>query len=171
MSRGRRLSDKPQKILIYGYGNPGRQDDGLGIRFISELECWLKQNIMDNISLDSNYQLNIEDALALSEADIAIFVDASTETIEDFVLTKVEPCDKVEFTMHAVSPAFILSLCRDLYKTAPKTYLLHIKGYEWAMQEGLSEKAGCNLNLALAFIQSILKEPEQITRIPELSSV
>ena len=31
------------RILIYGYGNPGRQDDGLGIRLSEELENWAHQ--------------------------------------------------------------------------------------------------------------------------------
>ena len=28
-------------ILIYGYGNPGRQDDGLGPTLVDALETWL----------------------------------------------------------------------------------------------------------------------------------
>jgi Ni,Fe-hydrogenase maturation factor len=29
------------KILVYGFGNPGRQDDGLGIFFVNEFEKWV----------------------------------------------------------------------------------------------------------------------------------
>ena len=32
------------KILVYGYGNPGREDDGLGIRFAEIIETWDLQN-------------------------------------------------------------------------------------------------------------------------------
>jgi hydrogenase maturation protease len=164
------LQDKRKKILIYGYGNPGRQDDGLGNAFVAEIEKWLLQNNITGVTLDSNYQLNIEDAVQLAECDIAVYVDASTEAIDDYVLTEVLPSDKVEFTMHAVNPAFVLSLCQDLYGKHPPTYLLHIKGYEWAMQEGLSVQAVDNLNKALAFMQDLLKAPDTFSRISELCS-
>ena len=76
-------------VLLYGYGNPGRQDDGLGNAFIDRIEEWIKEEGLENIELDSNYQLNIEDAEAISNYDIAIFIDASVEEIDDFCVTKV----------------------------------------------------------------------------------
>ena len=36
--------DKDLRILFYGYGNPGRQDDALGIHFIDQMEIWIKEN-------------------------------------------------------------------------------------------------------------------------------
>ena len=37
-----------KKILLYGYGNPGRQDDGLGVLLVEELEKWSKINQIDS---------------------------------------------------------------------------------------------------------------------------
>ena len=62
------------KILFYGYGNPGRQDDGLGIMFIEQIEQWIKDENLENIETDSNYQLNIEDAEIISHKDFVIFL-------------------------------------------------------------------------------------------------
>lgn len=154
------MTDKPS-ILIYGYGNPGRQDDGLGNAFIDLMEAWLKENKMEQVELDSNYQLNIEDADAIKDKDFVLFVDASEEDIEDFILTRVEASGaQVEFTMHAVSTAFILNLCNQLYQKDPVTYLLHIKGHEWEFQEGLSPKAKANLDKAFKFITDKIQDPE-----------
>ena len=50
------------KILVYGYGNPGRQDDGLGISLVEMIEDWKNKKKLSYIETDSNYQLNIEDA-------------------------------------------------------------------------------------------------------------
>ena len=61
-----------KKVLIYGYGNPGRQDDALGILLVEKMELWAKENGLGFIDFDSNYQLNIEDAMAISEYDIVI---------------------------------------------------------------------------------------------------
>ena len=108
------ISKDKNSILIYGYGNPGRQDDGLGVAFVEQIESWLNNRNMDNVETDTNYQLNIEDAFTISQKDVVVFVDASVENIEDFCLTKVEPSNEVEFTMHAVSPSFVLDLSQRL---------------------------------------------------------
>jgi hydrogenase maturation protease len=147
------------KVLIYGYGNPGRRDDGLGIRLVEKIGEWCKEKGWKNIDFDSNYQLNIEDAELISNYDIVIFADASTEDMEHCRLSKVNPSEaRIEFTMHAVSPAFVLSLCNDIFKKHPETYLLHIKGYEWNFKEGISNKAKENLNIALKTIEDFLSE-------------
>jgi len=147
------------RILFYAYGNPGRQDDGLGIAFVKELEKYVRQDEIEGVSFDTNYQLNIEDADTIKDYDIVIFVDASQEDIPLFCITDVSPSEaRTKFTMHAVSPAFILDLCQKLYNKFPRTYLLHIKGYEWDFQERLSTHALQNLSLSLKFIQYQLQK-------------
>jgi len=148
------------EILIYGYGNPGRQDDGLGIALTQKLEAWVIENQLPGVDFDSNYQLNIEDAAAIAQKDVVIFADASEEDIEDFCLSQVDGSSKVSFTTHAASPGYIIQLCKELFKKEPLVLLLHIKGYEWAFQEGLSERARENLNRALEYMQTLLADPE-----------
>ncbi len=150
------------KILIYGYGNPGRQDDGLGNLFVDEAQKWAKAEGLENISFDSNYQLNIEDAANIAEQDIVIFVDASVEDISDFLLTEITPEAKVEFSMHSVSPAFVVHLCNDIYSRTPKSLLLHIKGYEFEFKEGITEKAFQNFSKAYKYMKPLLKSPDLI---------
>jgi Ni,Fe-hydrogenase maturation factor len=112
--------------------------------------------------LDSNYQLNIEDAATISSQDSVIFVDASREDIEEFVLTEITPSSKVEFSMHSVSAAFVVKLCNDIYYKTPKSYLLHIKGYEWEFKQGITPNAIVNLNKAMDFIIPLLRSPAKI---------
>ncbi len=154
------------KILIYGYGNPGREDDGLGAALVSRLEEWSKSSGYTGIEFDTNYQLNIEDAEAISGKDIVIFADASTEEIDDYLFTEVTGETEVSFTTHAASPGYIVQLCRDLFGKCPKVYLLHIKGYRWDFKEGLSKEAENNLQKALDFTKKyFLDLPEQNSRI------
>jgi len=40
-----------KKTLIYGYGNPGRQDDAIGIMLVEKLEHWAGSEGYDWISL------------------------------------------------------------------------------------------------------------------------
>lgn len=143
-------------ILIYGYGNPGREDDGLGIELVKELEAWAKDSGLNGLSFDSNYQLNIEDADLISDKDLVVFADASTEDIGDFILTEVTGEADVSFTTHAASPGYIKKLCEELFGKKPEVFLLHIKGYQWEFKEGLSENAGKNLEKATAFMKEYL---------------
>ena len=144
-----------KNILVYAYGNPGRQDDGLGNCLVELLKPWLDENGLDNVKLDSNFQLNIEDADNIREKDIVVFVDASIEDIEDFRLDIVEPSEgRSEFSMHSASPAYILALCNKLYNRFPETYLLQIRGYEFEFMEGLSSRATENLERAVSFIKT-----------------
>ena len=148
------------EILIYGYGNPGRQDDGLGNLFVEKTRQWAASEGLDHIAFDSNYQLNIEDAAEIAGKDIVIFVDASIEDIEKFELSEITPESKVEFSMHSVSPAFVVKLCQDIYPETPKAYLLHLKGYEWEFMEGITREAMNNMEAAFEFIKPLLLNPE-----------
>lgn len=156
--------NKEFKILLYGYGNPGRKDDGLGPAIIDLVEKWIIQEEHKNIFVDSNYQLNIEDAYSIRDYDIVIFIDASIEDIDDYIVTRVEPSDKVNYTMHSVSPSFVLHLCKNMYNYTPDTFLLHIKGYAFELQEGLTEQADKNLKKAVDFIKDLLVKPNSLVK-------
>jgi hydrogenase maturation protease len=151
------LSHQP-KILVYGFGNPGRQDDILGIAVCDAIEKWAHDANIIDLQTDSNYQLNIEDADRISDFDLVIFADASTEEINDCLFTPLEPSAKIDFTMHSVSPAFILNLCGEIYNKRPEAYLLHIKGYEWEFMEEISIRAEQNLNNAVIFLKHKILE-------------
>ncbi len=150
------------KILIYGYGNPGRRDDGLGVLFSEKIEKWIVENKFKNIFCDSNYQLNIEDADNITEYDIVIFADATIEdSVKSFKLTHLIPDGKVTFSMHSVTPEFVLNLSGTITDNPPKSYLLHLKGFEWNFLEELTEDGNENLKKALDFIKPILSSVQE----------
>jgi hydrogenase maturation protease len=150
------LTHQKPSILVYGYGNPGRQDDGAGVMLAEKLDEWIAGMKLDAVHTDSNYQLNLEDAATISRYDLVIFADASHEELDDFRMDPLVACDRVEFTMHAVSPAFILYLSREVFDHEPEAYLLHIKGYEWEFMATMTEKGEKNLLNALHFVQDFI---------------
>ena len=150
------------KILLFGYGNPGRQDDGLGIAFVDAIKAWAEKEGLQGIKFESNYQLNIEDADLIADKDLVIFADASTEELDDFCISVVDGSANVTFTTHAASPGYIVQLCKELFEKKPAVYLLHIKGYEWEFKEGFSREAAANLDKAIACFQPLLKHPERM---------
>jgi Ni,Fe-hydrogenase maturation factor len=87
---------------------------------------------------------------------LVIFADASHEELDDFRMDPLLASERVEFTMHAVSPAFILHMCKQVFGREPEAYLLHIKGYEWEFMAGMTEKAERNLMKALHFVEDFI---------------
>jgi hydrogenase maturation protease len=147
------MKNRASRILVYGYGNPGRQDDGLGIDLTIEIEKWCKEKGLGNIFFDQNYQLNIEDAEKISNYDQVIFADASINDVGPFSFEEVIPELKTEFTMHLVSPSFVLGLCQQVFNKRPKVYQLQIKGFSWEFMEQSSNGANNNLKEAVEFLK------------------
>lgn len=145
------------KILFYGYGNPGRQDDALGIEFVHRLEASVIKEGLVDIDFEENFQLNVEDALEMSQYDKVFFVDASYTAPTSFSISPVKASNVVNFSVHTMSPAYLKYLCKEVYDTSPEVSLIQIKGYEWELEEGLTPKAERNLRLALEAIQEYLE--------------
>jgi len=144
---------------VYGYGNPGRQDDGAGVLLVEELAAWARSGERTWLTFDSNYQLNAEDALAAAQQDVVVFADASRDQPEGFRLRALLPSAAISFSTHAMSPESILALARELYGASPAAYILTIRGYEWEPNGAMTADARGNLEAAKAFITPFLACP------------
>lgn len=147
------------RILVYGYGNPGRQDDGAGVAFVEELTAWARSGGRPWLTFDSNYQLNAEDALAAAAHDIVVFADASGDQDEDFLFRDLHPSAAVSFSTHAMSPESVIALSRELYGARPAAYLLTLRGYEWEPNAAMTAEARKNVSAAVKFITPFLDCP------------
>jgi hydrogenase maturation protease len=141
-----RDSGGERRVLILGYGNPGRQDDGLGPAAAAEIE----QLGLPGVSTHDNYQLFIEDAADVAEADAVWFVDAARTGPEPFEIRRIEPARDIAFSSHQVKPEVILALAARYCGRVPEAWLLGIRGYEFAFTEKLSGRARENLREAVA---------------------
>jgi len=153
------LSGLANRTLVYGYGNLGRKDDGLGVRCALLLESWLRDMGVENIQVETTYQLNIEDAELLSGFSHVYFIDASLLYEEP---VKIEPAkpekNVIEFSMHAMHPSYVLALCEEMFGECPEASLVHIKGYEWDFEESLSAAGHKNLIQAVELVKHELVE-------------
>ena len=145
------LFDNP-KSLIYGIGNAGRQDDGLGWAFIERLE---QIRPRPHACLRRTYQLSLEDADLISRYSRVLFVDATKDpAVESFSLSRPQPKLDFSFTSHAISVQAILATTRQCFEHVPDAYLLAIRGYEWELQQGLTSPAQHNLSHSLEFLST-----------------
>lgn len=136
------------KILFYGFGNIGRQDDGVGIILTDQLRALDKPNYC----IEQNFQLNAEDAHTISLYPTVVFIDARVNCETAFSCARLEALDEIEFSTHAMHPQSILSLCQNLYQQKPTTYLLTIAAYEFAFEQELTANAKNNMEQALSYI-------------------
>jgi hydrogenase maturation protease len=141
------------RVLVLGYGNPGRQDDGLGPAACAGIDDlgW------PNLSAFDNYQLNIEDALEVAAHDVVWFVDASKTAPSPYEVHEVVPALTIDFTSHLVRPETVLAIARRCYGRAARAHLLAIRGYEFAFAEELTSKATENLQAALGMLSARIR--------------
>jgi hydrogenase maturation protease len=150
------MASSPRTILLLGYGNPGRRDDGLG----PALAARLARLDLPGVRVETDYQLQVEDAPLIAEHDIVIFADATVRGDEPFTLRPVAPSGDISFTTHSVSPGALLALARDHFDSTAEGWALAIGGLDFdGFGERLSAEAQVNLDLAVEFLTARLEEP------------
>jgi hydrogenase maturation protease len=118
----------------------------------------LEERQIAGLTLDSNYQLTVEDSSAVAEHEVVIFADADASGPEPFSLRPARAVRGLEYSSHGVEPPAVLALAEEIFGRKPEAYLFGIRGYEFNMlAEGLSEKARQNLASAIEFIVPLLQ--------------
>ena len=146
------MADAPKRIHLIGFGNPGRLDDGLGPALAAAIE----ELQLPNVSVDSDYQLTVDDAHDIAPYDVVIFADADVNGREPFYFEEVEVGEGISFSSHGCSPSAVVSLARELFGGPGEAYLIGMRGYEWdAFEERLSDKASQNLSEAIRFLRDL----------------
>ena len=140
-------------VLVIGYGNPGRRDDGLGPALVEALEA----SGLPGVDTDATYQLNIEDGAAIAAYRKVIFVDASVDAAEPFEWRRITAAPEIAFSSHAVSPEAVLAVCEEHFHSSPEAWVLAIRGYDFEFAEGLSPQARENCNEALDFVKTLIR--------------
>ena len=159
MPRVKKMFEPNHKTIIIGYGNPGRQDDGLGQSFINQLshqltQQWPQKDLLQ-IRLQTNYQLTVEDAYDIFEFEQVIFVDASLNATAPYSFTNITETNNSGLGSHCLTPNAVLRLCETLYGKRPKAFILAIRGYEFdRFEERLTSQANSNMLAAVTFFMA-----------------
>jgi hydrogenase maturation protease len=146
------------KMLFFGYGDTSKQDEGIGIACAECLEQWVRKEEMDiTVQVERHAHLDVANVESMADKDIVIFIDSSKENISDFYMSKVVPMS--QFNGVGTSPGYLLHICKEIYKSEPLGFILHIKGYKWKEHNPLTKKAQYNLCKALEFLKEKIKNP------------
>jgi hydrogenase maturation protease len=125
-------------LLVIGYGNPLRSDDGVGQQVASAFAAQIGQR--EDVEVLALHQLTPELVEPISRAHRVVFVDASAETAPGAVTYRaVTPTQDGGAFTHTTSPAGLLAGARDLYGNCPEGLLITIGGASFILGETLSE--------------------------------
>ncbi|MBZ0267839.1 hydrogenase maturation protease [bacterium] len=146
-------------ILVYGYGNPGRRDDGLGPALADRLDGSGAPPGGEGVTVERAYQLQVEDAALVAEHDVVVFVDAHRSCPAPFEMQRLVPRGSVRFSTHSMAPQDVLAFAREQLGCRTEGFLLGIRGYEFdEYGEGLSRKATENLAAAVEVLRGWLRD-------------
>lgn len=141
------------KVLLIGYGNTLRCDDGIGQLVAMTVETW-NEPLVESLYL---HQLTPELAEKIAEFDIVIFVDASIDS-KKVKLTLIKSSQiNTNFT-HYLTPESLISLSNFLYQKTPEAWLISIPIKNLNLGEEISDFALEGKQKALEKIKQILNQ-------------
>jgi hydrogenase maturation protease len=138
---------------VIGFGNTLRRDDAVGYQIAQQAERLWSPRIRA-IALQ---QLTPEVVAELAQADRAIFVDARPAVSSLPVCAEaIEPLEQGSASLvHAVTPRFVLGLCKALYGRCPRSWMIAVPAADFQFGEGLSAIAREGIPQALAVIEML----------------
>jgi len=142
----------PAGVLVLCVGNPGRGDDGIGPAAAERLGA----RRLPGVTCEADYQLNVEDALACSQHDLVVFVDAARGLRAPFAWREVREEAALPAMTHSLGPSAVMALCSALYGRKPEARILAVRGQRWGVGEGLSPRAERNLAAALDSLEEFI---------------
>jgi len=124
-------------LVIIGYGNPLRSDDGIGWRAAHDLsQVWPAEAVRVEIA----HQLAPEMAEWLAHAEYVIFIDASWGGSPGHIRSHpVYPnASGPGAWTHHLTPETLLAAAQELYGNAPSAVLFSVSGLSFEHGESLS---------------------------------
>jgi hydrogenase maturation protease len=94
------------RLVVFGWGNDARGDDGLGPLLLARVAraAWA------DVTTVEDFQLQIEHALDLDGAEAALFLDAGKDTPAPFSFAEIGPERDESHTTHALAPEAVLDV-------------------------------------------------------------
>ena len=145
------------RILIIGYGNPLRSDDGFGWRAAERLSELIRDPEIEVLAL---HQLTPELMDSLSRAEFAIFIDACEGPEPGLMAERqVAPqsSGQASFTHH-VTPEALLGGARLLYGRAVEAIMITVAGADFSLGAELSAGVAARLEEVIAAVLRRIEE-------------
>lgn len=157
-----------KQLIVIGYGNTLRGDDGAGQRVAGIVAGWA----LPQVRSLSVHQLTPELAAEIAEVEIAIFVDvypvtelsiaepakAEIRSIPIHSSTYRRDASICEGSGHTVDPHSLLCLAEVAYGRAPNAWWILLPALNFEFSEQLSPLSRSGVTKALQKIEQILQD-------------
>jgi len=149
------FSADPPRVLVVGYGNSLRRDDGAGWFAAERLDDLLPS---DRVRVLVRNQLTPELAETVSQVELVVMIDAScVDPPGHIVVREVEPASNTALSLlHEVNPAQLLGTAAQLYGRCARGLLFSIGGREFEMGEGLSPEVAAAVDTVVERVRSLV---------------
>lgn len=140
-----------KRPLIIGYGNPLREDDGIGWRAAELVKCQIGPGAAKVVEC---HQLTPELALEIEQASMVIFLDAAIDRAPACIaLMQISP-ETRRGCSHQITPCELLALANQ----TPPAYWLTCGIASTAWREGLTPEGEAGAKRLAARALSLLRE-------------
>lgn len=140
-------------LLVIGYGNTLRGDDGVGPRVAEAVEALRLPGVRTLVC----QQLSPEHAAPIALADTVIFVDAAVDASKEVQFRRLQPNGTSQLMAHAADPRTMLALARDVFGHAPQAWWLTIPAVNLEFSETLTPEAQRSGAEAVEQVQSLCR--------------
>jgi hydrogenase maturation protease len=156
-------------LLIIGYGNTLRRDDGVGPTVVSRLEEQFGQE--QRVAFMTVQQLVPEIAAELDARRVVLIDAAMTLNPGDVHVQRVHPGTVLRRSLtHHVAGSYLLGLAQALHGRVPGTVSIAIGAGDWAVGEGLSPAVKAAAERVIArlgrYIRRVVARDARIARNP-----
>ncbi len=155
-------------VLVIGYGNPLRGDDGIGFYVAQALDERFRAE--PDVEVIAAQELTPEMAEDVARTEMVLFVDAAAAgepgTIQH---ARVLPDTAPGGFTHLLTPSSLLSAAGELYGDAPSAMSLTLAGWSFAMGERLSRPAKLRLPELLRQAVALVQQHRQAATVESMS--
>ncbi|MCK9984091.1 MAG: hypothetical protein AzoDbin1_00563 [Azoarcus sp.] len=145
------------RLVIFVTGNESRGDDAAGPLLVQQLEG----DLPASARVVCEFQLQVEHALELRGADLALFVDAACGLETPFEFAEADGNGPVSSFSHALSPEAVLDVFRRIEGAEPPpAFILGLRAVRFELGEGLSALAADAVGAALPFARELFEVPQ-----------
>jgi hydrogenase maturation protease len=144
-------------IYVVGIGNPLREDDQVGLHLIERLEGHFTGGF-HGIKL---YEPDIALAETIAGVPNLLIIDAlAAEKELPYRMIELAPADNFcptgGFSSHVFDWPMLLSMARDLFGSAPRTFLCGVRAHRFGISEQLSQECQADADAAFSYLCAYL---------------
>ncbi len=149
---------KRPHLLIIGYGNTLRSDDGVGPRLVEAVGNLRLPRVRTLIC----QQLSPEHSGLVALAGAVIFVDAAVDAPQQVQWREIKPGPAAQLFAHAADPRTLLAFARDVFGQVPQAWWLTIPAVNLEFGEELSPVTEAGYREARENIQVLAGQFDQL---------